>query len=141
GRGYLGDPRRAPALRALEGDGVGRLRPRRALGRGARYGRTRRPLAGAARPDPSRGLRTGLRSRARLVRAVVRVARARREPAAHPARRLPPGERSAGARDDRGDRARAALGRARAALPDARGGGRRAAAGRRRLPAVLVLAL
>ena len=30
---HLGDPRRAAALRALEGDGVGRVRPRRAHGR------------------------------------------------------------------------------------------------------------
>ena len=43
--GHLGDPRRAPALRPLEGDGLGRLRPRGADGRGAGTRRPGRPLA------------------------------------------------------------------------------------------------
>ena len=51
------------------------------------------------------------------VRAVVRLGRARRGAAAHAARRLPAGRRPAHALDDRGDRARAHRGRARAPLP------------------------
>ena len=41
GRRHLGDPRRAPPLRPLEGDGLGRVRPRGAHRRGARVRRAR----------------------------------------------------------------------------------------------------
>ena len=88
--------------------------------RGARPRRAGRALARAARRDPRRGLRAGLRRRARLVHAVVRLAGARREPAADPARRLPARHRPARARHRRGDRARAARGRLRPPLPHAR---------------------
>ena len=48
-----------------------------------------RPLAVDPRRDPRRRLRQRLRPRARLVRPVVRLEAARREPPADPARRLP----------------------------------------------------
>ena len=48
----LGDPRRAPALHALEGDGVGRVRPRGQGGRAVRPRRARSTLARAPRRDP-----------------------------------------------------------------------------------------
>ena len=63
-RGDLGGPRAAPALHPLQGHGVGRVRPRR---QGVEQLRPRRPgrsLARAARRDPRRGLRAGLRPRA-----------------------------------------------------------------------------
>ena len=77
--------------------------------------------------DPRGGVRPRLRRVARLVRPVVRLEGARREPPAHPARRLPAGRRPARARHGRGGRARAPARRARAALPHARRGRRRPA--------------
>ena len=74
GRGHLGGPRPAPALHPLQGDGVGGLRPGRQAGRGVRPDGPGRALAGAARPDPRRGLREGLRPGARHLHPVVRLA-------------------------------------------------------------------
>ena len=53
--GHLGGARAAAALHALEGDGLGRLRPRRAHARGVRPRRAGRALAGATRRDQGRG--------------------------------------------------------------------------------------
>ena len=117
GRGHLGDPRRAAALRALEGDGVGGVRPRRPHRRDAGARRPRRPLARAARRDPRRGVRPGLRREARVVHAVVRLAGAGREPARAAARRLPARLGPAHPRHGRGGRAGAGAGRSRPALP------------------------
>src|SRR5205807_1093699 len=80
----------APALHALEGHGLGRLRPRRAGGRAVRPQRPCRPVAEGPRRDSRGGLPPRLRPRAELVRAVLRLEAPRREPADHPARRLPP---------------------------------------------------
>ena len=55
--------------------------------------------------DPPRGLREGLRRRAQLVHAVVRLETAGREPADDPARRFSPGGRPAHGRNGRGNRA------------------------------------
>jgi hypothetical protein len=52
GRGDLGDPRRAPAVHALEGDGVGRVRPRAPRRAPLRARGARRALAEAAQGDP-----------------------------------------------------------------------------------------
>ncbi len=85
GRGPLGGARRAPALRALQGDGLGGRRPR-----GAHPGGVRRPLgrsgglARTARRGAPGGVREGLRPRTQHVHAVLRVAGARRRPPAHP---------------------------------------------------------
>ena len=67
GRRYLGDSRRTAPLRPLEGDGLGRVRPRRAQRRDAGSRRACRPLEGAARRDPPRRLREGLRRDDRIV--------------------------------------------------------------------------
>ena len=87
-------------------------------------------------------LANGLQRRRRSVRPVVRLRPPGREPAAHPARRLPAREGRAGRRDGRGDPARPHARRLRRALPRGRRERRRRrpAARRRRLPPVLVLA-
>ena len=89
----------------------------------------------------ARGVRARLRRGARLVHAVVRLDRARREPAHDPARRLPARRRPARARA-RSTRSSATSSSDGFVLPlsHARDGRRRPAAGRGRLPAVLVLA-
>ena len=89
-RGHLGGPRPAPALHALEGDGLGRVRPRR-------------PGRRALRPATGRST-GGARLRAEIHEEVCEQGfdaelnsftqsygskRARREPADDPARRLP----------------------------------------------------
>ena len=71
-RGHLGSARRAAALHALEGDGVGRVRSRGALDRGVRPRRAARALARGSRRDSSRGVRARLRSGAERVRPVFR---------------------------------------------------------------------
>ncbi len=140
-RGDLGDPRRAPALHALEGDGVGRVRPRRAHRRGAAAW-TARPTAGARSATRStrevceRGFDAELGSFTQSYGSTA----ARREPAPDPAGRLPARLRSARARA----RSRRSSGSCShdgfvLALPH-RGGRRRPPARRGRLPAVLVLA-
>ena len=80
-RGHLGGARAAAALHALEGDGLGRVRPRRQAVE--RFG-----LAGPVerwreiRAEIHREvLRAGLRRRAQLVHAVLRLEAAGREPA------------------------------------------------------------
>ena len=141
-RGDLGGAWTATPLHALEGDGVGRVRPRGAERRGASARRSRRPLAGAPRRDPRRGLPQGIRRGARRVHPVLRLDAARREPAADAARRLPPRRRLARRRHGRRDRARPRARRARRAVPRRRREHRRrrSAAGRGDVPAVLVLA-
>ena len=57
----VGGARAVPAFRALEGAGVGRVRPRDQRDRTVRPERPGRPLARAARADPRRGLPAGLR--------------------------------------------------------------------------------
>ena len=80
-RGHLGDPRRAAPLRPLEGDGVGGLRSRGADGRGTGTRGARRPLArGCATRSTQEVCERGFDDEARLLHAVVRVGRARREP-------------------------------------------------------------
>ena len=89
-RRHLGGARAAPPLHALQGDGLGGGRPRRADARGVAGPRgPARPLAGAARRDPRRGLREGLRREAAGLHPVLRLRRARRQHPHAPARRLP----------------------------------------------------
>ena len=80
-RGDLGGARAAAALHALEGHGLGRVRPRRQDDRALRPRRAGRPLEGGARGDQGRGAARGLQRRARRVHAVLRLGPARREPA------------------------------------------------------------
>ena len=139
-RGHLGGARPAPPLHPLEGDGLGRVRPRRC-------GRSR---SSAARAQASAGARSATRSTPRCssaastrssARSSSPTARsARREPADDPALRLPARRRPARARHGRGDPARAARGRLRPALPARHNAsGRRPAAGRGHVLAVLLL--
>ena len=88
----------AAALHALEGHGVGRVRPR-GEGASSSSASTARSTAGAALRDEihARGLRRGLRRRAQLVHAVLRLEPARRQPADDPAGRVPAADRPAGA--------------------------------------------
>src|SRR5581483_8789612 len=139
-RRHLGGARPEPALHALEGDGLGRVRPRRPRVRGVRARRARRAVAGRARRDPRAGARAGVVRDEAGVRPVVRLRSPRRERAPHAARRLPARPGRAGRLHGRRHPAGAVRGRAPAPLPQ-RGGGRRRPAGRRRrLPALLVLA-
>ena len=138
-RGDLGGPRAAAALHPLQGDGLGGVRPGGQGGRAVRARRPGRPLAGAPRRDPRAGLPRGVRRRGRGLRPVVRLEAARRQPADDAPGRLPAGERPAGARDRRGDRAGADDRRVRRPLrPRARGG--RPAPGRGGVPALHLLA-
>ena len=120
-RRHLGGARPAPALHALEGDGLGRVRPRRPGRRALRPRRPGRAVARDPRRDPRGGLRAGLRRRAQLLHAVLRLEAARREPADDPARRLPPRRRSTHGRHRRRDRARARARRLRLPLRARRG--------------------
>ncbi len=74
-RGDLGGPRAAAALHALEGHGLGRVRPRGEGDRAFGPRRAARPLEAAARRDPRGGLPRGLRPGAERVRPVLRRAR------------------------------------------------------------------
>ena len=142
GRGDLGGARPAAALHALEDHGVGRVRPCREDGAAPRSRGTDRPLARVPAGDSEGDPRVGLQPGARLLRPVLRLGPARREPAPHPARRFPPGGRPTCRRHRRRHRARPDARRPRRAVPRGRGERRRrrAAAGRGRLPPVLVLA-
>ena len=72
-RGHLGGARPAPALHALEGDGLGRVRPRRAGGRALRTRRTGRPLAARSAPrSTTRSASEGFDAELQLVHPVVR---------------------------------------------------------------------
>ena len=97
-RGNLGGARPAAALHALEGDVLGRVRPGRAVRRGARPRRPRRALAGAAGRGARRRVQERVPRGRRRVHAVLRLGSARRQPPVDPARRLPAGRRSAGRR-------------------------------------------
>ena len=91
--------------------------------------------------DPRRGLPRGLRRRAELVHAELRLDGARRVDAADPARRLPAARRPARRRHGRRDPARPDARRLRRCATRRRGQRRRRAHRRRgRVPAVLVLA-
>src|SRR6188472_15784 len=141
-RGDLGGARAATALHALQGDGLGRVRPCGSHDRGGRARRASRSLACPSRGDPRRGLsRRPLRD-ARRVHAVVWAGPARRQPAHDSAGRVPLCRRRAGRRDGRRHRARARRGRPRHSLSRRRGEHRRGrpAAGRGHVPPVLVLA-
>jgi GH15 family glucan-1,4-alpha-glucosidase len=130
-----------PPLHALEGDGVGGLRPRGEVRRALRLPGPGGPVARAARRGSRRGVRARVRQGPAELRPALRQRPARREPPHDPARRLPAGERPAHARDRRGDRARARRRRLRAPLR-ARDGpdGGRAPARRGHVPPLLVLA-
>ncbi len=139
-RRNLGDPRRTAALHVFEGDGLGRVRSGREVGRADSAGWPRREVAAHPRRDPRGGVRARLRRVGEHVHAVVRQPRARRQPADDPAGRLPavPGRTRAG--DGARRRARPDEGRFPAALqdrPEALTG--RSAAWRRGVPAVHVL--
>ena len=119
-RGDLGGARAEAPLHTLQGDGMGGVRPRPAVDRRARPRRPGGTLAGDPRRDQGRGARAGLRRGARLVRPVLRLEAARREPPDDPALRLPARRRPARARHARGDPPRAARRRLRPALPPRR---------------------
>ena len=87
-RGHLGGARAAPALHPLEGDGVGRVRPR-GQGASSSSASTARSTGGGALRDEIHAevLRRGLRRRPQHLHPVLRLAAARRQPAADPAGR------------------------------------------------------
>ena len=134
--GHLGGARAAPALHALEGDGVGRVRPRRHGDRGVppRRRRRRSRLDSAIRDEiHDRGLRRGLRHRAAGTFTQSYGSKRLDAARAHDAaRRLPPRDRRARARHGRGDPARADARRLRRPLRATDGRRRRPAAGRGR---------
>ena len=93
----------APPVHPLQGDGLGRLRPRdqdRARSRAARA--TSSAGGGSARRSTTRS-RRGLRPRAQHLHPVLRLRGARRGDAADPGRRLPAARRRARDRHDRRD--------------------------------------
>ena len=109
---------RAPAgLRPLQGHGVGRHRPGGAGRRAVRARRAAGPVEGAARADPHRGLRQGLRRRPRHLHPVLRLPGPRRRPPAPAPGGLPAVGRRPDRRHGRRRAARARRGRLRAALP------------------------
>ena len=111
-----------PALRALEGDGVGRVRPRRPLGRGAGARRPGRPVARAPRADPRGGVRARLRRR-RSARSSSRTARRSSTRASCSSRSSASSPRTTRAYRARWRRSSASSSRrARPALPHAREG-------------------
>ena len=124
---------------ALQGDGVGRARPRDSQRREAWAARPCGALAQAARAHPRRRLSQQLRPRPQHVRPVLRCDRSRCEPAAHPAGRIPPARGPPRARHDRRRRARPRGRRIRHALSQ-QAPGRWSAAGRRPVSPLLVLA-
>ena len=79
GRRHLGGARPEPPLHALEGDGLGRVRPRRTRPRGVRTGGPRRALARAQGRDQAGRPGAGVEPELRRLRAVLRRGRARRE--------------------------------------------------------------
>jgi hypothetical protein len=89
GLGHLGGARAEPPLHALEGHGLGGVRPCAPHERELGARRPGRPLAGDPGRDPRPRLRERLRPRSGLVRTVVRLATGGRESPADPARRLP----------------------------------------------------
>ena len=94
-RRHLGGARSAPALHALEGDVLGRVRPRDRDGRAGRLRGSGRSVARDPRRDPRRGVRR--RATTPSVGAFtqsLRLERARRVGADDPARRLPSRRRS-----------------------------------------------
>ena len=129
----------APALHPLEGDGLGRVRPRGARRSSSSAARARSTAGGALRDEiHDEVCEQGLRRRARHLRAVLRLEGARREPADDPAGRLPAGRptRACAARSRRSS-ASSIVRRLRAALRDRRADRRgRPAAGRGRVPAL-----
>jgi alpha,alpha-trehalase len=89
GPGNLGGSRRAEALHVVEDHVLGRLRPRRSLGRASRRARSGCPVACGRGGDPVR--RAGSRCRrTRRVDAIVRVVGAGCVPAPRAARPFPP---------------------------------------------------
>ena len=103
GSGHLGGARPAQALHALEGHGLGRVRPRREVDRATRARGPARPLARDEGCDPRRRPSQRVQRRAGLVRPVLRLGPTRREPPSDSARRLPARDRRARARNGRGD--------------------------------------
>src|SRR6516165_10740818 len=140
-RGHLGSARAAPALRAFQGDGVGRLRPGVSRHDPGPAG-ARRPLAGNRREDPRRGVQPRLRRETRRVHPVLRGHRAGRRRAAHPRGRLPPAGGPAGGVHRAGDPAGPDVRRPGPPLParDRPIGGGRAVRQRGRVSRVQLLA-
>ena len=95
GRGDLGGARPTAAFRALQGDGLGRVRPG-GPGRGGGHARPRGPLAGTAGHHPRGDLREGVQPGAGCVHAVLRLDRTGCGGAAHPRGRLLAADRPAG---------------------------------------------
>ena len=109
GRGDLGGARPAPALRALQGDGLGGRRPRGAQLEDDSGARRRRWSGGGRMRDEvhQEVCEQRLRRRAQHVHPVLRLGELDAAAAAHPARRLPAAGRPAGRRHHRGDQGRA----------------------------------
>ena len=138
----VGDARAPPPLHPLQGHGLGRGRPHGQRGvRSSGLPGPGRPLGGAARRRSApTSWPHGFDADAGHVHPVLRQPGARRQPAAHPARRLPALRRPAGRRrPSTADPARAHPGRPRPALPH-RGRRRRPPRRRGRVPRLLVLA-
>ena len=116
-RGHLGGPRRAPPLRALEGHGLGRVRPRRAGRRALRRTTGRSSAGGSCATTVHREVcERGFDAERGTFTQSYGSRDARRRAADDPARRLPPARRPARGRHGRGDPARADARRLRAAL-------------------------
>ena len=138
-RRHLGGPGAAAALHPLQGDGVGGVRPGRALRREARAGAAPRAAGRASGRGPRRDLPARLGPGPAHLHPVLRLVRARRRRAADPDRRLPAGRRRPGDGDHRRDLAGARPRRVRRALLDRRDR-RRPDRHRGAVPGVLVLA-
>ena len=135
--GHLGGARRAPALRLLEADVLGRARPRRQAGRDPRRPEAGRELAGDRGGD--QGGHPRQRPQGRGAAPALRHRRARRLDPARRALRLPARRRRAPSQERPGDRRRPDRGRLRPALPN-RGDRRRDVGQGGQLPDLLVLA-
>ena len=118
GRRHLGGAWSAPALHALQGDGVARVRPRGEGSRGVRPRGARRAVANDPRRDPPPDLQRRVRRRARGVHPVVRVEEARCRRAHDADDRVPSRHRRTGGRNRQRDRTAADEGRLRRPVRD-----------------------
>ena len=121
GRRHLGGARRRPALRRLQGDGLGRVRSRHQERGAVRLEGAARALAGAARGDSPRRLRAAASIPQSSFVEVLRLEGARRQPAAAAARSASCRRPTPACRARCGDRAPADARRFRAAPRSARG--------------------
>ena len=102
----LGSARAAAALHPLEGDGLGRVRPRGQVASSSSVSTARSSAGGAcATRSTTRSARAAGSTRAQHLHAVLRLGGARRQPADDAARRVPARHDPRMRRHGRGDRA------------------------------------